>query len=155
MKRKKYLHILTPDFLQQKYWRESMSTYQISQLIKCDPQNVRNYMKFFNIPFRQNKKSHINRKGKKAPNFKTGKLFSEGYIRVYKPTHLYCNKKGYVLEHRLVMEKYLGRYLKPEEIVHHRNEIREDNRLKNLKLFKNTGQHTSFHNKIKPKKQKR
>ena len=43
------------------------------------------------------------------------------------------------------MEKMLGRYLKPEEVVHHKNKLRDDDSPKNLKLFANKSKHIKFH----------
>lgn len=58
-----------------------------------------------------------------------------GYIYVKTLNHPGAQRRGYVLEHRLVMEKQLGRYLCPNENVHHINGIRDDNRLENLELW--------------------
>ena len=90
-------------------------------------------------------------RGKKHPNWKGGRKKRNGYIYIYKPKYLMADKQGYVAEHRLVMEKHLGRYLHPKEVVHHINEIVNDNRLENLQLFKNNGEHISYHCLKKPK----
>ena len=55
---------------------------------------------------------------------------------------------GYVLEHRKVMSDHLGRPLTDEEVVHHINGNRADNRLSNLQLFASSGEHTKFHGKL-------
>ena len=60
---------------------------------------------------------------------------SSGYTLIYVPDHPRAYTKGYVPEHRHVMEQHLGRYLKPRENVHHINGIRDDNRLENLELW--------------------
>lgn len=56
------------------------------------------------------------------------------YVRIFIPDHHEANNRGYVLEHRWVMEQYLGRPLRREETVHHINGIRNDNRIENLQL---------------------
>jgi len=72
--------------------------------------------------------------GSDAYAWKGGAKKSRGYIYRYAPEHPYARQK-YVMEHRLVMEQKLGRYLFPDETVHHINGVRNDNRLENLELW--------------------
>ena len=39
------------------------------------------------------------------------------------------------------MERMLGRYLDPGEVVHHKNGARDDNRIENLELYSSNGRH--------------
>lgn len=75
--------------------------------------------------------------------------FRAGYICFFFPTHPYADKYGYVKEHRLMVERKLGRYLKPKEVVHHINKIKGDNRIENLMLFSKNSEHLKFHIKIR------
>ena len=84
--------------------------------------------------------------GEKNNAWKGGRTTQEGYVLILMPSHPYANKRGYVREHRLVMEKKLGRYLEPKETVHHKNEIRDANYPENLGLFESKGKHLVYHN---------
>lgn len=64
-----------------------------------------------------------------------------GYILVYMPDHPMATKAGYVREHRLVVEKILGRYLTATEVVHHADDDPGNNDPSNLILFETNGQH--------------
>jgi hypothetical protein len=84
--------------------------------------------------------------GRNHPNWRGGRRkLSQGYIYIWQPKHPLASKEGYVMEHRLVMEKHLGRYLTPAECVHHLNGIKDDNRLENLSLLRNHGENTKLH----------
>ncbi len=63
-----------------------------------------------------------------------GAISDEGYQTLYLPEHPRASTKGRFLEHRLVMEQHLGRFLEPEEKVHHRNGVKLDNRIANLQI---------------------
>ncbi len=89
------------------------------------------------------------KKGNKHPNWKGGKIIVDGYIYVHKPKHPNATQDGYVLEHRLIMEKHLKRYLRKKEIVHHKDNNKINNIIKNLALNKNQGEHNKYHIKIR------
>jgi hypothetical protein len=72
-----------------------------------------------------------------------------GYVFILSPEHPYANCDGYVREHRLVVEKSIGRIIEPYEKVHHINGIVDDNRVENLVLCKNSSEHHSYHFKYK------
>lgn len=93
-------------------------------------------------------------------NGKTKKITSYGYIQVRVPEHPFADKQGWILEHRIIAEKYLlneknsvvingNRYLDPKYCVHHKNFDRMDNRIENLSVM-TKGEHKVLHCKLNP-----
>ncbi|MFA5075728.1 MAG: HNH endonuclease [Candidatus Babeliales bacterium] len=99
------------------------------------------------------KKISFSKLGKKNPNWKGGvHIKADGYRLVRSLGHPYADRQGYVAEHRLVMERHLGRFLSPGEIVHHINGIPDDNRYANLLLFSGQKEHLRHHHLLSPGK---
>lgn len=146
------------------YYSKGYSMRDIGDMFGCSASKVHKYLHLYNIKTRpkglttelSKKKFSKSVEGRPSPR-KNVKLTEEtkrklsiaktkkgighkktrqdGYIAVYFPDHPKSNKDGYIMEHDLIMECYIGRWLKDEEVVHHKNKIRNDNRIENLELM--------------------
>jgi ribosomal protein S27E len=84
-------------------------------------------------------------------NWKNGRWKSLGYVRVSIENNSFFYPMAYrnrywIFEHRLVMAQHLGRCLQPWELIHHKNGIKDDNRIENLELT-TQGNHIIQHGK--------
>ncbi len=87
---------------------------------------------------------HLGWMGPKHPKWKGGTYrIKSGYIVI--TTN---NNRGYAFAHRMILEKKLGRKLTAKERVHHINEDKADNRIKNLYLCKNVKVHMTVHKQL-------
>lgn len=77
-------------------------------------------------------------------SYKPEGVVISGYRYVYSPYHPYSTNHNYVAEHRLVAEGKLGRYLKPNEVVHHIDEDKLNNDPKNIMVLTNS-EHIKYH----------
>lgn len=88
--------------------------------------------------------------GVKNPNWKNGRRKHEaGYTFILRRDHPQANTKGYIFEHRVIVEYHLGGFLLTEEVVHHINDVKDDNRIENLMVFISQAAHTRHHNNPK------
>ncbi len=112
-----------------------------------------------NIPHTEESKLKMSlaKKGKhysRATEFKKGsrarwkggkRIGKSGYIYIHSPKHPKRHKNNYYPEHRIVMEKHLGRHLDIKEVVHHVDGNKKNNKLSNLVLFENNTDHMKHH----------
>ena len=98
------------------------------------------YKKAYKLKLKKNKEftfkqRSMARSGEKSRFWKGGvKTNAKGYVLILRKEHPFAGAGGYIFEHRVVMENHIGRYLNKNEIVHHKNGIKNDNRIENLEL---------------------
>lgn len=80
-------------------------------------------------------------------NWKGGIRFIKGYKHLLMLEHPDARRDGYIAEHRVIMEKKIGRRLGKEEVVHHMDGDIRNNHPDNLELHSSNGHHLSEHSK--------
>ncbi len=114
------------------------------QFLKENPEK-RNHFRKGDAPWNKGTKGYL--AGSKHWNWKGGRRkHASGYVEVKCEDHPRVNSAGYVLEHRLVMEKYLGRLLEKDEVVHHIDGNRTNNSIDNLDVMTKS-EHSAIHSK--------
>lgn len=131
-----------------------MSLIKRSKFIACSKSCSLKHIHTGRKPWNVGKKLHYNvwNKGKSNPkiamekhhNWKGGRTHTaQGYILLREKTRV--SK----LEHRVIMERHIGRKLNTEEVVHHIDGNRGNNDITNLMLFPSNSEHIKHHAKLR------
>lgn len=150
------------DWLKHQYIDLKKSTLQIASEFEIGRTTINTWLEKLEIPIRSTsealkgrklseatkKKIGESQKGEKNWRWMGGRKYDHNkYIEIYTPNHPNANTSSYVYEHRLVMEKYIGRYLTKEEKVHHINGVKDDNRIENL-IITSQSNHRNLHHSL-------
>lgn len=130
---------LQADSISTLYWDYGKSIKDIADFIGVNVNTLYTHAKRVGVKLREQKVSM--KTGANSPYWKGGVYNSDGYVR-------HCSGKfKNKLEHVIIAEGVLGRKLKKEEVVHHINGIRDDNRNENLMICTKS-YHTWLHRMI-------
>lgn len=147
-------------------YERGMTLQQIGALFNCVPSCVEYHLKKAGVTLRKAQdypkterqmlqarknlcghRKKTTEKPKPAPKAPAKRQrISNGYVLCKCPEHPRADICGYVPEHTLVVEAAIGRFLREDEVVHHINRVRDDNRLENLQLMTRK-EHCSLHGK--------
>ena len=114
------------------------SLEEIGRTVGTKGSKVREFLRKWMPEWQPNKDWH----GSRNSHWGGGRMVDkDGYVLLYMPSHPNCNRHGQVREHRIVMEKKIGRYLTAKEVVHHKDKNKQNNSPDNLELYDKNSNH--------------
>ena len=131
----KYEKLNDKNWLINAYVNDGRSLNDIAREVGSTPGNIKSHIDVLGVKTRTNKEVAKTGKGVDASNWKGGRRKAGNYTYVYAPDHPQAIKTGYVMEHRLVAEQSIGRLLKPNEVVHHKDGDGQNNKPENLEVL--------------------
>ena len=114
-------------------WNAGETTGKISGAVGCDQRIISKFLEDNGIDVSERRicgEKHAAWRGKDVKNYRVVTITNDDPLWVM----AHANGSGHILEHRLVMARHLGRPLRNNETVHHKNGNRIDNRIENLQL---------------------
>ena len=118
---------------------QGMFSYEIAPIVGKSPNAVQKIFRRYDFPRLHNLEPPIL---SERPGWNGGTKLMKGYLYVRSPGHRNATTHGsYVAEHRLVMEKSLGRLLTADEVVDHIDGDITNNDPSNLRVFSSNGEH--------------
>lgn len=153
---------ISKDLLYDLYYKQGKTQREVAKILGCCSMTI--WRRFIEYGFHGRPPERMRRK--------TSEGTSAKYVKVPIRHHPHRNYNGIVFQHRLVYEAYLNgvsyenwlriinekswstdtRFLQSWEIIHHKNGIRDDNRLENLELFPHSAQNIAVDNLLRENK---
>jgi len=160
--------MLSKEILQKKYWNERLSLKKIAQEEQVSPKTVARWMESWNIERRPFSTKGLQTRLGAILTEETKKKIAQKHLgKRLSPEHrkkvvanlnkyrwgnknpawtggIVVSDNGYIGSHILLLEQKIGRYLEKDEVAHHKNEKRWDNRLENLQVM-TFNKHSKYH----------
>lgn len=116
---------------------QGASLSEMARQTGANRRHIQTFLKRHEIPYEPFRQA-----GENNPAWRGGRVTDKhGYILIHQPDHPNCDRHGYVREHRLVMERELGRLLLPTEVVDHKDGQRANNDPSNLTVYLSNKEH--------------
>lgn len=132
---------LTKEYLKQEYVIKERSLTNIARELSCSSALVREMLQVCGLNVECRSRANF---GESNGFYNGGITNDRGYLIIKLPNHHLADHDGYVRLHDLLAEYYFDCFLQSDEVVHHKNEDKQDNRKENLEIMQKV-EHDRIH----------